>query len=71
MKLYILTWTAIAGLFTMASFDRPKPSPAPASVASAGKSAKVSSTCDCADICKKVSKEEQCGIELCNGKMGR
>jgi hypothetical protein len=70
MKLYILTWTAIAGFFTMMSYDRPKPSPAPIPAATASKSAKAS-TCDCADICKKVPKEEQCGIELCNGKMGR
>lgn len=70
MKLYILTWTAIAGFFTMASFDKPRTVHASTTVSSPSKSAK-SVTCDCADICKKVSKEEQCGLELCNGKMGR
>ena len=70
MKLYILTWTVVAGFFTMSSFDKPKTAPAPTVAKSPAKSAK-SSPCDCADICKKVSKEEQCGIELCNGKMGR
>jgi hypothetical protein len=70
MKLYILAWTAIAGFFTMSSFDQPRTTPAAAQVTPSSKSAK-SSTCDCADICKKVSKQEQCGIELCNGKMDR
>ncbi len=72
MKLYILIWTVAAGFVTMSSFDKPRsaPTPSPVAASSSGQAAH-SSTCDCADICKKVPKEEQCGIELCNAKTGK
>ena len=71
MKFYLLTWIAIALLMTVTVSGHPQSAakPSRSDNAPAAKPAKHV-TCDCGDICKKVSKEEQCGIDYCNAKTG-